>query len=1015
MNAVHNHYRYSLSNRFGTLITDPLGESDFTIEWNRETGGKLFYQKSLPSTIEFRGAAYRRLLKLERSQYRCEYQYLTVERPCTNSGTLQWVPWFSGRISLNDGDWNISGCTVILKLDEQKPEQCYEDNRSTEINLFSSNITPRTIYLTEVGITLEKHTSTTNGDINSDACNFFIYWDLPGDPFAQGWNYYYYRHETTYPNGSVYCTLETRWAREVKFVACADPSPGPEWILVDDQCPTGQRKYARPCRVYGCVSTYPMNGDPTEVFSYSCNVVGDAGVIQFIDHGIPVEDVFSAFATAFCPGLTVISNFLQINPDIVSNTNYVTSQRTKTKFITLFQKSDVKRPNVSNNARKANLNWEDFLTFLVEAYNLRWRIENNIFRIEHVSYFTRNAGTDLTLPRYAKDVRGLFSYTYQNQDIPQREEYKWMEASAGDFAGAPIVYTGACVTASNKSNVQPHAVDFVTTDVQLCLSNPDSQSKVVDDDGFVFIAADYDGTNYYIITEPGILSNDAQLNNSLAWAQLHRDYHRYDRALSRGMMNNVATNFLSVRPTKRGKAITFPLCCGDTFNPDDTIQTAIGTGIVDKATFSFRAETLTVELLYDAEAGLTMNRAPQAGGDNATTYLNQPVIINVLANDSDPDPGAVITAVQISMQPLLGTAVVLPNMSIEYTPNNGYTGPDQFLYRIFDEWNEPSNNALVAIMVYATNQPPVAMDDNYAVNENSQLSINAPGLFANDTDDNGFTLDIYDSTSVQGGTVVVNANGSFSYNPPANYVGPDSFTYRIKDAQGLTDIATVNINVLNPDYPVANDDYYSTAQNQQLVVAAPGLLANDTTQIGTLSVVAQNVPTAQGGTANIANNGGFTYNPPSGFIGNDSFLYTASNGTGNDQATANITVYQNLYIHLQKVNDTSQNLNIVCNGINQYGGQSKTATFRVFFYSDAAGTIPADTTGLNLIVNYVVNGTYFDPPGNYSLPNNAPASGTQTDLLTNYEYYRVEYYCGGAIADKKDETITLQPGNYTII
>src|SRR5260370_19837499 len=51
-----------------------------------------------------------------------------------------------------------------------------------------------------------------------------------------------------------------------------------------------------------------------------------------------------------------------------------------------------------------------------------------------------------------------------------------------------------------------------------------------------------------------------------------------------------------------------------------------------------------------------------------------------------------------------------------------------------------------------------------------------------------------DVASTQGGTVTVNADGSFTYNPPANFTGADTFTYTLQNVTG-TSVGTVTINV----------------------------------------------------------------------------------------------------------------------------------------------------------------------------------------------------------------------------
>src|SRR5688572_25943989 len=94
--------------------------------------------------------------------------------------------------------------------------------------------------------------------------------------------------------------------------------------------------------------------------------------------------------------------------------------------------------------------------------------------------------------------------------------------------------------------------------------------------------------------------------------------------------------------------------------------------------------------------------------------------------------------------------------------------------------------------------------------------------------------------------------------------------------------------------PLAINDSYSASGNIRITVAAPGVLANDSDADGVgpaLNVTAGSFLSAQGGDVNLSADGSFTYNPPAGFEGSDTFTYTLSDGESNtDTATASITV-----------------------------------------------------------------------------------------------------------------------------
>ncbi len=189
-----------------------------------------------------------------------------------------------------------------------------------------------------------------------------------------------------------------------------------------------------------------------------------------------------------------------------------------------------------------------------------------------------------------------------------------------------------------------------------------------------------------------------------------------------------------------------------------------------------------------------------------------------------------------------------------------------------------------------TNQPPIAVGDEFSVNEDTLLVDN---VMANDSDPDGDTLDVLASTlmTASGGTVVLHENGDFTYTPVLNFHGSDSFDYTLSDALGETDTATVTITV-SPvnDAPLATDDSFTSMEDASL---AGNLLSNDLDVDDiVLSALAGTFTTLHGGTVAIAIDGSFIYTAATNFNGMDSFDYTVRDTAGSidtGKALVNVT------------------------------------------------------------------------------------------------------------------------------
>jgi len=215
-------------------------------------------------------------------------------------------------------------------------------------------------------------------------------------------------------------------------------------------------------------------------------------------------------------------------------------------------------------------------------------------------------------------------------------------------------------------------------------------------------------------------------------------------------------------------------------------------------------------------------------------------------------------------------------------------------HRTAESYNGDQAGAPLLHVEYTTgpsNNPPVAKDETYITNEDTALTVATPGVLGNDTDAENDPLTAVLNTSPSNGSLILNANGSFSYTPNANFNGSDSFTYHANDGTANSNIATVmiTVNAIN-DPPTAVGDSYSTNQGTTLTVATPGVLGNDSDMDGNPLTAVRNTSPSNGSLILNAN-GSFSYTPNANFNGSDSFTYRANDGTADSNvATVTITV-----------------------------------------------------------------------------------------------------------------------------
>ena len=196
------------------------------------------------------------------------------------------------------------------------------------------------------------------------------------------------------------------------------------------------------------------------------------------------------------------------------------------------------------------------------------------------------------------------------------------------------------------------------------------------------------------------------------------------------------------------------------------------------------------------------NEAPVAVNDSAGIFVGDTLVVDVLANDSDPDDDA-IAIDRISVVPRRGTAQIVGTGSdqrIRYVPNADFAGTDSLTYVIADE-----PGAIAAAQLFITvvrNEAPVAVNDTLTVRSNVSSDLD---VLANDTDAEGDAISILNVPEPPvHGTVELIGDRIIRYIPDPGFLGTDQFQYAITDSiarQGtlVGDVGTVVLTVLVPN------------------------------------------------------------------------------------------------------------------------------------------------------------------------------------------------------------------------
>ncbi|MGP6149924.1 tandem-95 repeat protein [Priestia flexa] len=271
---------------------------------------------------------------------------------------------------------------------------------------------------------------------------------------------------------------------------------------------------------------------------------------------------------------------------------------------------------------------------------------------------------------------------------------------------------------------------------------------------------------------------------------------------------------------------------------------------------------------------IPVNDSPVVPNYAFTTQEDSAVIGAVVAVDPDQNP----LTYQLQSSPANGVAVVNPNGTFTYTPNLNFNGTDVFTVLVSDGQGGTAVST-VTINVLPVNDPPVTGNLSFTINEDTTLSNR---VTATDPDGDPLTFSLQNAPT--NGTVLVNADGTFTYTPNPNFNGTDVFTVLVSDGQGGTAVSTVTVTILPiNDLPTVPNYTFNTQEDVSVVGTIVGNDVDGNPLTYTLQTQGSN------GTAIVNADGTFTYTPNLNFNGTDVFTVLVSDGQGGT-AVSTVTI-----------------------------------------------------------------------------------------------------------------------------
>ena len=501
---------------------------------------------------------------------------LLIENYCGGA----WVTWFEGIIPIFQGEYNKSMCEVSFDVSPNDVYECANKSFGIKKNWLDYAI-PIKVKTFVTGATIETTTCdsaetfpSVDLDLHFSETCFGGTVTSSQDPNPTlAWRPISH-HQMFVPGIPWTLIAKTTWAREKKTSVGTPPGDG--WINISGTT------WVRPVSV----------GFPT--LSYDASQAGISWEVQTVNpspvsNGRILKDLLIAVVDDLGCGFdSVISNFLNINPDATNPSNAAYDYADANfQNLFFFQKSDIVRASASNDATRFETNMKEFLE-QIKIAQLFYAITNvggvKTLRIEHYTYFDGSNGLDLTTLDGGKYIVGLDSFK-SDDEVPAFESFGYQESYRPKFLTQRIDYPATCVTTEGIDR----PANLLNTDFGGLVENPDAGLE-----GFFLLATHEIAPGEYLMNTLG-----GEPNGAFAWENMLPALWA-DGRYNLGATSTIATTYVvnSVRKSKAQPLIRAKFCCSDEFEPSQLVKSQLGWGEVKTAEQDTELGRISLTLLH---------------------------------------------------------------------------------------------------------------------------------------------------------------------------------------------------------------------------------------------------------------------------------------------------------------------------------------------------------------------------------------------------------------------------------